>query len=327
MKLLPKVAYSIDDVRSWSPKSAAVTLGVFDGVHLGHKRIIKDLIESKKSGSIEEAYLITFDPHPLAITHSKMRPPTLSILKERIRLLQQFELDGILVLHFDHDLANVEYRTFIHRYLLQLFNMKRLVLGYDCYFGKNREGSPDRVKDESSRMGFECRIVPVVRNDSQAISSTKIRNALMEGDVALANRLLGHPYLISGEVVRGHGMGGGLGFPTANLSLADPYKLWPPVGVYAVEVQRGEQRLRGMMNVGRAPTMKSLAEDAKGIEVHLFDFDQDIYGEELWVSCHTYLREECKFPSAQALVEQLELDRARALEALARTSQKGPYGL
>ena len=134
MRSLPKIAYSIDDVRSWSPKDAAVTLGVFDGVHLGHKRIIRDLLESRKSGSIREAYLITFDPHPLAITHSKMRPPTLSILKERVRLLQEYDLDGVLVLHFDHDLANVDYRTFIKKYLLQTFNMKRLVLGYDCYF-------------------------------------------------------------------------------------------------------------------------------------------------------------------------------------------------
>jgi riboflavin kinase/FMN adenylyltransferase len=327
MKSPPKVAYSIDDVRSWSPKDAAVTLGVFDGVHLGHKRIIADLVESKKAGSIGEAYLITFDPHPLAITHSKMRPPTLSVLKERVHLLKQFDLDGVLVLHFDHDLANVDYRIFIQKYLLQLFNMKRLVLGYDCYFGKNREGSPDRVKDESSRMGFECKIVPVVRNNSQAISSTKIRNALMEGDVPLANKLLGHSYLIAGEIVRGHGMGQGLGFPTANLSVADPYKLWPPGGVYAVEVRRGDQELRGMMNVGRAPTMKSLAEDAKGIEVHLFDFDEDIYGEELWVSCHTYLREERQFPSAEALVEQLKLDKAQALESLAKTSRKGVYDL
>ncbi len=327
MKSLPKVAYSIDDVRSWSPKDAAVTLGVFDGVHLGHKRIIRDLMESRKAGSISEAYLITFDPHPLAITHSKMRPPTLSILKERVWLLQQFDLDGVLVLHFDHDLANVDYRIFIQKYLLKTFSMKRLVLGYDCYFGKNREGSPDRVKDESSRMGFDCKIVPVVRDNSQAISSTKIRNALMEGDVTLANKLLGHSYLISGEVVRGHGMGKGLGFPTANLSLADPYKLWPPGGVYAVEVRRGEQTLQGMMNVGRAPTMKSLAEGARGIEVHLFDFDEDIYGEELWVSCHTYLREERKFPSVGALVEQLGLDKAQALEALAKTSQKGVYDL
>jgi riboflavin kinase/FMN adenylyltransferase len=194
--------------------------------------------------------------------------------------------------------------------------MKLLVLGYDCYFGKNREGSPERVKSEAVRMGFECSVVSAVRNDNEAISSTKIRNALMEGDVGLANRLLGHPYLIKGKVVKGHGKGGGLGFPTANLSLADSHKLWPPRGVYAIRALHAGTELGGMMNVGSAPTIKSLAEDAKELEVHLFDFDQDIYGEDLWVYCHDYLREERRFPSAQALAAQLELDKVRALESL-----------
>ena len=316
-----KVAYSIDEVRSWAPKDAAVTLGVFDGVHLGHKAIIRDLLDSSKSSG--GCYLITFDPHPLVVTHSRMTPPLLTTLDERVDLLSRFDLDGILVLKFDDDLADVEYRDFIRKYLLRGLNMKRLVLGYDCYFGKNREGSPDRVKSESAKLGFECRIVPAVRNHQEAISSTKIRNALMEGDVPEANRLLGHPYLVKGEVVRGHGKGSDLGFPTANLAIRDPYKLWPPRGVYAVEARYGSRELRGMMNVGTAPTIKSPDEDANTIEVHLFDFDEDIYGEDLWVGCQAYLREEREFPSPEALAGQLEEDKSRALELLLGTSQQG----
>ena len=319
----PRIAYSTDEVRAWAPKDAAVTLGVFDGVHLGHKRIVSDLVEARKSPSIRGCYLITFDPHPLVVTHSKMTPPMLTTLDERLHLLQQFGLDGILVLKFDQDLADVDYRSFIHRYLLQAFNMKLFILGYDCYFGKNREGSPERVKAESSKLGFKCRIVSAVRNDREAISSTKIRNALMEGDVEGANKLLGHPYLIKGEVVKGHGKGADLGFPTANLSIADPYKLWPPGGVYAVKTLCDGEELRGMMNIGRAPTVKSLDKDARELEVHLFDFDEDIYGKELWVYCHSYLRAERRFPSVQALIEQLESDKRLADELLEKTSQSG----
>lgn len=311
-----RVAYSVDDVRSWAPKDAAVTLGVFDGVHLGHKRIIKELVESRDRDAIHGCYAITFEPHPLVVTHSRMTPPLLTTLDERLHLLAQFDVDGILVLRFDKELANVAYRSFIEKYLLRALGMKLLVLGYDCCFGKNREGCPDKVREVSPRMGFECRIVPAVRNDEEAISSTKIRNALMEGDLPRANSFLGHPYLISGEVVKGHGKGRKIGFPTANLSIVDPYKLWPPEGVYAVTVQRKKQRLGGMMNVGHAPTMKRLSEGAKEVEVHIFDFDDDIYGEHLWVNCHRYLRPERQFDSVDALTRQLESDRVQALESL-----------
>jgi len=320
---MPRVAYSVEDVRSWMPKDAAVTLGVFDGVHLGHKKIVNDLVSSKSAGSINGCYLITFDPHPLVVTHSKMNPPMLTTLDERIHLLSEFDLDGILVLDFNEELASVDYRTFIRKYLMQGFNMKRLVLGYDCYFGKNREGSPQRAQDESSKMGFECEIVSAVLNGNEAISSTKIRNALIEGDVATANRFFGHPYLVKGEVVKGYGKGGDLGFPTANLRVADPYKLWPPPGVYAVQVGYEANKLRGMMNIGSAPTIKSLPDGAKEIEVHLFDFNEDIYGKELWVYCHTHLRSEREFPSVEALIEQLGVDKRQALESLERTSQSG----
>jgi riboflavin kinase/FMN adenylyltransferase len=322
MRVLP-VAHSLDDVRRWAPRDAALTLGVFDGVHLGHKRIIDDLVSSRNAGALGGCYLITFDPHPLVVTHSKVVPPMLTTLDERIELLSRFDLDGVLVLRFDEELANVTYPAFVQKYLVRAFDMKLLILGYDCRFGKNREGTPDRVKSIAAKTGFECRVVEAVRGDEDAISSTTIRNALIEGDLVTANRLLGHPYLIMGKVVRGHGKGTDLGFPTANIAIRDPYKLWPPSGVYAVKARHGRRELRGMMNIGRSPTVKQLEPDVSEIEVHLFDFEGDIYGEELWVECHTYLRRERKFPSMTELIRQMEADRQRTLEVFARASGGG----
>jgi riboflavin kinase/FMN adenylyltransferase len=245
-----------------------------------------------------------------------MTPPMLTTIDERVALMGSFGLDGILVLPFDQALAQVDYRTFIEKYLLRPFDMSLLLLGYDCRFGRNREGSAETAAALSSRLGFEVAVVEPVRSDTEIVSSTKIRNALIEGDFAEAVRLLGHPYVLSGAVVRGHGKGRDLGFPTANLALSDPHKLWPPGGVYAVEVERGGRMHKGMMNVGRAPTLKDLAGDAKEVEVHIFGVDENLYGEWLRVYCHAYLREEQRFPSVEALRKQLLADKAQALDLL-----------
>jgi riboflavin kinase/FMN adenylyltransferase len=306
----------MEEIRDLAPRNSGVTLGVFDGVHQGHRHTIEHLADARKSGKIDGAFLITFDPHPLVITHSKMMPPLLTTIDERVYLLSRLDLDGIVVLKFDDELANVDYRAFLEKYLLRPFDMNLLVLGYDCHFGKNREGSPEKVREEGERTGLEVKVVPAKRSQDEIVSSTKIRNALMEGDVARGNRLLGHPYLVSGIVVRGEGRGKGLGFPTANLSIGDQYKLWPPRGVYAVQVERAGKMYGGMMNVGSAPTIKSLDGRMPAIEVHLFDLSEDLYGESLRVFCHTLLRQEQRFPSPEALVAQLEQDRLQAIECL-----------
>jgi len=324
----PRVARSLEDVRSFSPRSSAVTLGVFDGVHIGHDRIVEEVVRARKLLAIEQCYLVTFDPHPIVVTHSRFMPPMLTTIDERIALLSGYAVDGILVLKFDEQIAGLDYRTFLERYLIRPFDMKHLVLGYDCHFGRNREGSPERVRSEAPRFGISVSVVPAVTMGAEIISSTAIRNALIEGDLEKANALLGHPYLLSGRVVRGHGEGRELGFPTANLSVTDPYKLWPPRGVYAVRVDLRGRLYNGMMNVGRAPTMKSLPEEAREAEVHLFDFAGDLYGEDLLVYCLDYLRNERKFASPAELVLQLENDRAEATGRLrARQTGKPSGGL
>ena len=312
-----KVFRSVDEIKAAKPRRTALTLGVFDGVHRGHRSVVAELVESRRKRSdIDGCYVITFDPHPVVVTHSRMRPPMLTTIDERLELLSELDLDGVAVFHFDEALANVDYRTFLERYMHQPFDMKQLILGYDCYFGKNREGSPDRVLEESKKHDYEVRVMPALKRAEHVVSSTSIRNALTEGDVARANDLLGHPYLISGTVVHGDGRGVELGFPTANLAIEDPYKLWPPNGVYAVRARYGDRYLDGMMNVGRAPTIKNLPEDAREVEIHLFDFDEELYGQRLSVQCHRYLRDEQKFPSVEALVEQLHKDRESALASL-----------
>jgi len=311
-----KVARSLEELRALSPRSSAVTLGVFDGVHVGHRKVIDELIRSRKQPGIEQCYLVTFDPHPVVVTHSRMTPPTLTTIDERIALLSRCALDGVLVLKFDEHMALLDYRAFLERYLIRPFDMRHLVLGYDCHFGRNREGSPERVRSEAPRFGITVDVVPAVAMGSEVVSSTAIRNALIEGDLRKANEFLGHPYLLSGRVVAGHGRGRGLGFATANLKVPDPFKLWPPRGVYAVRAEARGRLYDGMMNIGRAPTIKSLPEEAREAEVHLFDFDGDIYGENLMVHCCHYLRSERKFASAEELSRQLETDRVEATRRL-----------
>jgi riboflavin kinase/FMN adenylyltransferase len=312
-----KVAYGLDELSAAAPRSSAVTLGVFDGVHRGHSRIIQEVVDCRGREDIEQIWLITFDPHPVVVTHSRETPPILSTIEERIELLQRFPLDGVFVVRFDEDTAHVDFRDFIRRYLLDALDMRRLVLGYDCHFGYKREGSPQRVTEEGNRLGFEVQVVPPLEIDDEVVSSTHIRNTLLGGDITSANRLLGHPYLISGQVVPGQGKGSDLGFPTANIAVRDPLKLWPPEGVYAVRLNWNGRMHPGMMNVGRAPTVK---DGEPEIEVHLFDFGNTLYGETVSVHCEAWLRNEQRFPTVDALIAQLSEDRNHALEVLGGVS-------
>jgi len=308
-----RVVYDVDELAANPPRAAAVTLGVFDGVHRGHSRIIQEVVDCRGREDIEQIWLITFDPHPTVVTHSRETPPILSTIDERIELLDQFPLDGIFVVRFDHETARVHYRDFIKRYLLDALDMRRLVLGYDCHFGYRREGSPEKVAEEGGNLGFEVQVVPPLEVDGDVVSSTHIRNTLLTGDITTANRLLGHPYLFSGMVVQGQGKGSDLGFPTANIAVPDPLKLWPPEGVYAVRLNWHGQLYPGMMNVGRAPTIKGGKPE---IEVHLFNFGNTLYGETVSVHCEAWLREEQRFSTLDALIAQLSADRSRALEVL-----------
>jgi riboflavin kinase/FMN adenylyltransferase len=309
------------------PRETAVTLGVFDGVHRGHQRIIESLLRCKTAGLVGSCFLITFDPHPVVVTHSRITPPILTTIEERIDLFRAYPLDGVFVIRFDATVADTDYRSFLDKYLLKALDMKMLVLGYDFHFGRNREGTPERVRGEAKKKGFKIKIIPPVQWEGSTVSSSVIRNTLLEGNLARANDLLGHPYTVSGEVIHGHGLGRSIGFPTANLAVHNPYKLWPPLGVYAVTARLDGNNRYGMMNIGRAPTLKTLQEGAREIEIHIFDFEEDLYGCNLTVDCRAYLREERPFPSVEALRVQLDEDERAARNILSLSPagrQKAP---
>ena len=310
-----KIARSLDELRGHAPRRSAVTLGVFDGVHRGHQRIIEELLARRDLGHAESAWLVTFDPHPVLVTHSLATPALLTTVDERLELLERFALDGVFVLPFDEETARTHYRDFIQRYFIDAMDMRELVLGYDCHFGHKREGSPERVMEEGARRGFAVKVVPAVHAEGEVVSSSSIRARMQAADLERANELLGHPYLVRGRVVHGQGRGSDLGFPTANLAVTDPHKLWPPVGVYAVRVHWRGWVHEGMMNIGRSPTVKRT--DREEIEVHIFDFENHLYGEELSVYCEAFLRAEQKFPTVTALIDQLAADRKAARERLA----------
>jgi riboflavin kinase/FMN adenylyltransferase len=311
-----RVAYSLAEAKALAPRASAVTLGVFDGVHRGHRSIIEKLIQVGEHPDIESKFLITFNPHPVVVTRSREAPRILSTIEERLDLLERYPFDGVLVVKFDETMRNTDYRDFIRDYLIEGLDMRSLVLGYDCHFGKDRGGGPESVQAQGRRDGFDVRVVPPLEVDGQVASSTHIRFNIKKGNLILANRLLGHPYSISGEVERGAGKGRSIGFPTANLRIDHPRKLWPQGGAYAVSVKIDGEVHKGMMNVGTAPTLKG---GKPTIEVHVFDFDRDIYGETAIAYCHARLRDEITFSSKDALVDQLERDRRTALEILSRT--------
>jgi riboflavin kinase/FMN adenylyltransferase len=307
------VATGLDAARALAPRSSAITLGVFDGVHRGHRRIIDTLSSRRGQDDVKSVFVVTFDPHPVVVTHARETPPILSSIEERVELFAECDIDGVLVVPFDEQVAAMDYRDFIQRYFIEAMDMKELVLGYDCHFGHKREGSPERVAEEGKQQGFGVHIVPPVQYNGVVVSSTTIRKTLQAGEIAPANELLGHPYLVSGKVVPGEGRGTDIGFPTANIAVDHPQKLWPPQGVYAVSVRWRGRRYRGMMNVGSAPTVKAGAPE---IEVHIFEFGNTLYGERLSVYCEAWIREERRFPSLDALVAQLNADREAALAVL-----------
>ena len=309
-----KIARTLQELGQFAPKNTAVTIGVFDGVHRGHRAILDSLVARRTAGAVESTWIITFDPHPLTVTHSREMPQILTTLDERLELFAKSPVDGVFVLPFNEETMRTEYRDFIQRYFLDAMNMRELVIGYDNHIGHKREGSPERVAEEGKQRGFAVTIVPPVRVDAEIVSSTTIRKTLAAANLERANYLLGHAYLVRGKVAHGQGRGRDLGFPTANVAVPDPHKLWPPTGVYAVRVGWRGWIHEGMMNIGRAPTMKRGHTDE--IEVHIFDFDHHIYGEEISVWCEAYLRPEQKFPTVTALIDQLGEDRRMARELL-----------
>lgn len=302
-------------VASFNPLPyAVVTSGTFDGIHYGHQRIIERVREIAKQYN-GDSVVITYWPHPRYVLNPENTTlKLLTTLEEKIELLDSFGIDHLLVVPFDKEFAEMSSKTFIEEIIVKKINTKKLVIGYDHKFGKNREGSFEFIKANAHLYGIEIEEIPKQEIDEVAVSSTKIREALIAGQVSLANKFLCHPYTITGKVIKGNQIGRLISFPTANLSVDNPHKLIPADGIYAVRVRYLRQWYNGMLNIGYRPTVENALE--KTIEVHIFDFNQTIYGETITVAFIEYLRAEQKFASLDALREQLLHDEQRARKIL-----------
>ncbi|MBW8048902.1 MAG: bifunctional riboflavin kinase/FAD synthetase [Cytophagales bacterium] len=320
---------------------AVVTSGTFDGVHIGHQKVLTRLNEIAKTcpeqreGTKGESVVITFWPHPRLVLFPEEKDlKLLSTLEEKQRILQN-DIDHLIIINFSKKFAQLSSEDFIRDILVEKIGTKKLVIGYNHRFGKNREGDFEHLKANAAVYGFEIEEIPRQVIDNIAISSTKIRKALLAGDVKTARHYLNRPYSITGKVVRGDHLGRKLGFPTANIQLDEVTKLIPADGVYAVRVETQknaqnaksiEQRverhalyamryaLSGMMNIGHKPTVSGVN---KTLEVNIFDFNNNIYGEQITISFIERIREERKFSDVSKLKEQLVKDKAEVLKRMA----------
>ncbi len=294
-----------------STEACAVTMGTFDGVHKGHHLLINRLITEARQRGLK-SILLTFDPHPRQFFGGKNSVKLLTTLEEKLELLEAFDLDCVGVLEFDETLARMTYRQFVRDILLNRLNMRVLVIGYDHGFGKGREGTYQNLQELSRQWQFDLLKVEPLISGEHIVKSSTIRQLLSEGDVGKAAELLGHLYELKGEVVKGRLLGKKLEFPTANLYIKDSAKLLPKDGVYAVDVKVDGHLYRGMLNIGYRPTVNHTTQ--KTVEVHIFDFNQDIYGKEVTVYFKQRLRDEKKFGNLQELKQQLEKDKEQSLK-------------
>jgi riboflavin kinase/FMN adenylyltransferase len=289
----------------------ALTVGSFDGVHRGHQAVLAELAQRARGEGLRSVVL-TFEPHPLEVVNPSAAPRLLTLTDEKRELLAA-AVDRVELLPFTAALAALDAEQFTRDVLVGKFGVRQLVVGYDHGFGRGRSGDVELLRRLGASGGFEVTAVEAVRDGGQPISSTLIRAAVAHGDLAEAERWLGRPYSTRGVVERGSGRGHTLGMPTINLEALDPRKLLPPDGVYAVRVEWRRVRYGGMMNQGARPTF-GIAERA--LEIHLFDFDEDLYGEAVTVEWVRRLRDVQTFPSRDALVEQLARDARAAQESL-----------
>jgi len=286
--------------------NAIVTSGTFDGVHIGHQKILNGICEQAKK-SEGKSVVLTFWPHPRFIINPNEKGlKLLSTFEEKSRLISESKIDYLIKLDFTKEFSKLTSEQFIKQILIDKIGTQKLVIGYDHHFGKNREGSFEYLKSNTNKFGFEVQEIPRLDVDHIGVSSTKIRNALIQGQVEVANEYLGRPYELTGIVVHGNHLGAQIGFPTANIEVEEEYKLIPSNGVYAVKVTVGDEIYDGMMNIGFRPTV---GDNSQKIEVNIFDFSGDLYSKSISVSFVKWIRDEKKFDSIADLKNQLVNDQ------------------
>jgi len=287
-------------------KNAVLTIGTYDGVHFGHQQIIKRLndIANEING---ESVLLTFDPHPRLILHPEDDTLKLiSTIDEKEELLASFGLNHLVIAAFSKDFASMEAEDYVEKILINNFHPKKIVIGYDHHFGKDRKGNIDLLRQLSNKYNYEVEEISAQTLDEIKVSSTKVRNFLLEGKIKEANLLLAHPFTIKGKVVHGDKIGRILGFPTANIDVSNPHKLIPASGVYAVKIKIDNEFYNGALSIGYRETV--FDNSKLTIEVFILDFDGDLYNKDLDMIFVDFLRPQIKYENWDLLKEQIEKD-------------------
>lgn len=307
-----KLFESINEFQS--TKKTILTLGTFDGVHIGHKKILERLTQNTENGKYE-SLVLTFFPHPRMVLQEKSEIKLLNTISEKSKLLEKSGIENLVIHPFNESFSRLTAEEFVHSILVNQFHIQKIIIGHDHRFGRNRTANIDNLIAFGAEYGFEVEQISAQEIEDVSVSSTKIRKALQDGNMSLANEYLGYAYFLTGEVVKGKQLGRTIGFPTANIQIKEDYKLIPKNGVYVVKTFIGQKEVFGMMNIGFNPTVNG---QKQTIEVNLFDFDDDIYGEKLEISLLKYLREEQKFGSVDLLKDQLNQDKKTALEFISQ---------
>lgn len=305
-----QVHYSIDHLPHF--KDAVVTIGTFDGVHLGHRQIIDAVLKESQNNN-GESVIITFHPHPRKIVQPDTSLQLINTLEEKIELLRNQHIDHLVVVPFSAEFAALSADNYIKEFLVKCFHPKTIVIGYDHHFGKDRKGNFLLLNAQKNFWGYDLEEIPKHLLNEIDISSTKIRKAILESDVTTANQLLGYTFFFEGLVVKGDQIGRQLGYPTANLEYTDTDKIHLGEGVYAVEVSLNTNIRKGMLSIGKRPTLNDIVER---IEVNIFDFNGDLYGQQIKVKVKTFLRPQYKYDSLEELTQQLHLDKINSLNIL-----------
>ncbi|MCV9931982.1 bifunctional riboflavin kinase/FAD synthetase [Flavobacterium sp. LS1R47] len=303
-----KLFHSINDFRS--TKKTILTLGTFDGVHIGHKKILEKITQNTQDGKYE-SLVLTFFPHPRMVLQEKSEIKLLNTIAEKTKLLENTGIENLVIHPFNESFSRLTAEEFVSSILVDQFHIQKIIIGHDHRFGRNRTADINDLIAFGEQYGFEVEQISAQEIKDVSVSSTKIRNALTEGDMNLANEYLGYDYFLTGTVAKGKQLGRTIGFPTANLKIEEEYKLIPKNGVYIVKSTINGKLVYGMMNIGFNPTVGG---QTQSIEIHFLNFDEDIYDLEITVSLLQYVREEQKFDSITLLKEQLENDKKTTLD-------------
>ena len=301
-----RIFKGIDELGAF--KNSVVTIGTFDGAHKGHQKILSRLNDRAKETQ-GESILFTFYPHPRMIVFPENHNlKLLQTIDEKIESLASFGLDNLIIYPFTKEFSRLTAFEFVRDILVEKLKVKTLVIGYDHQFGRNREGDLEFLKETAKIFDFDVEEISAEEVQEVNVSSTKIRQSLNNGNIERANEFLGRPFLCTGKVIEGKRLGRELGFPTLNIEVNNEHKILPKDGVYAVNVQIKDEHFEGMMNIGQNPTVQKNTEQEKKLEVHIFDFDKEVYGAEVKVFFQKFIRDEKTFSNLEELKSQLIQD-------------------